>query len=86
MKGVVVLACHSQANCIIERGHKLILHALSKILDGGSTNWVQNLPAVLCADQSTVRALTGLTPYYLNYGNEPVFLIELGVPTWQILP
>ena len=29
---------------------------------------------------------TGLTPYYINCGSEPVLPIELGIPTWQILP
>ncbi len=70
---------------MIEHGHKPIVDVLSKMSDGGSTNWVQNLPAVLWADQSTVRTSTGLTPYYICCGSEPVFLIELEVPTWRIL-
>ena len=47
VKRVVVLAYHSQTNGMIERGHKLIIDALSKMLYGGSTNWACNLPAVL---------------------------------------
>ena len=50
VKRVVVSAYHPQANGMIERGHKPIVDALSKMSDGGSTNWVQNLPAVLWAD------------------------------------
>ena len=71
---------------MIERGHKPIVDALSKMSDGGSTNWVRNLPAVLWADRSTVRTSTGLTPYYISCGNEPVLPIELEIPTWRILP
>lgn len=71
---------------MIERGHKPIVDALSKISTGGSTNWVRNLPAVLQADRSTVRTSTGLTPYYIYCGSEPVLPIELEVPTQQILP
>ncbi len=41
--------------------------------------------AVLWVDQSTVRTSTGLTPYYINCGSEPVLPIELEIPTWQIL-
>ena len=52
----------------------------------GSTNWVRNLPAVLWADRLTVRTSTGLTPYYISCGNEPVLPIELEIPTWRILP
>ncbi len=82
---MVVSAYHPQAIGIIERGHKPIVDALSKMSDGGSTNWVQNLPAVLWEDQSTVRTSTSLTPYYICCGSEPVLPIELEVPTWQIL-
>ena len=53
--------------------------------DGGATNWVRNLPTVLWAHQSTVRTSTGLTPYYICCGNEPVLSIELEVPTWRML-
>ena len=81
IKRVVVSAYHPQANGMIERGHKPIVDALSKMSEGGRENWVRNLPAVLWADRSTVRTSTGLTPYYLNCGSEPVLPIELEVPT-----
>lgn len=55
VKRVVVSAYHPQTNGMIERGHKPIVDALSKISAGGSTNWVRNLPAVLWVDQSTVH-------------------------------
>ena len=71
---------------MIKRGHKPIVDALSKMSDGGSTNWVRNLPAVLWADGSTVRTFTGLTPYYIKCESEPVLPIELEISTWQILP
>lgn len=86
IKRVVVSAYHPQANGMIERGHKPVVDALSKMSDGGSTNWVRNLPAVLWADRSTVRTSTGLAPYYISCGNEPVLPIELEIPTWRILP
>ena len=44
------------------------------------------MPVVLWADRSTVRTSTDLTLYYINCRSEPVLLIELEVPTWQILP
>ena len=86
VRRVVVSAYHPQANGMIERGHKPIVDALSKMSAGGSTNWVRNLPAVLWADRSTVRSSTGFTPYYIYCGSEPVLPIELEVPTWRILP
>ena len=71
---------------MIERRHKPIVDALLKMSDGGSTNGVQNLPAALWVDRSTVRTSTGLTPYYISCGNEPVLLIKLKIPIWRILP
>ena len=55
VKKVVISAYHPQANGMIERGHKPIVDALSKISAGGSTNLIQNLPVFLWADRSTVR-------------------------------
>ena len=47
IKRVVVSAYHPQANGMVERGHRPIVNALSKMTDGGLGNWVQNLPIVL---------------------------------------
>ena len=86
IKNLVVSAYHPQANGMIERGHKSIIDALSKMSAGGSTYWVRNLPTVFWADRSTVRTSIGLIPDYISCGNELVLPIELEVPTWRILP
>ncbi len=85
VKRGMVSAYHPQANRMIERGHKPIVDALSKMSDGGCKNWVQNLPSVLWVDRSTVRTSTGLDPYYINCGSEPVLPIELEISTGRIL-
>ena len=86
IKRVVVSAYHPQANGMIERGHRPVVQALSKMTNGGMGKWVDNLPTVLWANRTTVRASTGNTPFYLNSGNEAVLPIELEIPTWRILP
>ena len=86
IRRVVVSGYHPQANGMVERGHKPIVDALSKMTNGGITNWVDNLPAVLWADRTTVRKSTGYTPFYLNCGYEAIMPIELEIPTWRILP
>lgn len=78
---MVILAYYPQANEIIEHNYKPIIVTFLKILDRGSTNWLQNLPAVLWVDQSSISMLTGLTPYYICYKNEPIFFIKLEVLT-----
>ena len=86
VKEVVVSAYHPKTNRMIERGHKPIVDALSKMSERGSTNWVRNLHTVLLADRSTVRTSTGLTPYYICCGSELVLPIELEISTWRVLP
>lgn len=55
------------------------------MLDGGSTNWVQNLPIIILVDQLTVRISISLTFYYICCNSKLAFPIEHEVPTWQIL-
>lgn len=50
IKKIVVSAYYSQANEMIERGHKLIVNTFLKMSAKESTNWDQNLPTVLWAD------------------------------------
>lgn len=71
---------------MIERKYKSIVDALSTMLDRGSTNWVQNLSAVLWADCSNIHIFTGLILYYISYRSKLVLLIKLEILTWQILP
>lgn len=78
IKKVIVSAYHPQANGMVERGHKPLSDALSKMSDEGK-GWVRHLPAVLWADRTTVKTTTGMTPYYLICGSEPVLPIELDV-------
>lgn len=48
-------------------------------------NFVQNRPAVLYADRSTIRTSTSLTLYYICCRSGFVLLIDLEFLTWQIL-
>ncbi len=71
---------------MIERGHKPILDAISKMSKGRPIHWVRNLPTVLLADRSTIRTFTGFNPYYICCGSKPLLPIELKILTWRILP
>ena len=82
---IVTSAYHPQANGMIERGHRPIVDALAKMSKNDS-DWPKNLAAVLWADRSTVKSTTGMTPYRMVVGQDPVLPIELKVPIWRILP
>ena len=86
IKRVLISPYHLQANGMIERDYKSIIDALSKMTAEELGNWVDNLPAVLWADRSTVRRFIGYISFYLLCGREPVLPIELNIPTWRILP
>lgn len=47
IKKVILLTYYLKTNNMIERRYKSIIDTLLKMLDEGSENWVQNLPAVL---------------------------------------
>jgi hypothetical protein len=86
IKRVQISIYYLQANGIIEKDHKLLINALSKIINREFRNWIDNLLAVLWTDRSTVRRSTGYIPFYLLYGKEPILPIKLKVPTWRIFP
>jgi hypothetical protein len=71
---------------MIEKGHKPLINALSKMINEGLKNWINNLPAVLWADRFTIKRSTGYIPFYLLYSREPVLPIKFKVPTWRIFP
>jgi hypothetical protein len=71
---------------MIERDYKLLINALSKIINKEFGNWINNLPTVLWTNRFTVRRSTGYTPFYLFYGREPILLIKFKIPIWRIFP
>jgi hypothetical protein len=71
---------------MIEKDHKPLINALSKITNKGLRNWVNNLPAILWANRSIIRRSTEHTPFYLLYDKEPILPIKLKIPTWRIFP
>lgn len=85
IKRIVTSAYHPQANGMIERGHRPIVDALSKMSEEGK-NWPNHFHAALWADRSTTHGPTGMTLFRMICGSEPVLPIELDIPTWRILP
>lgn len=85
IKRVLASAYHPQGNGMIERGHKPITDALSKMTSGGIQPWVPLLHAVLFADRVSTRVSTGQSPFYLSYGSEAILPVEMDISTWRIL-
>ena len=76
IKRMLTSAYHSQANGMVERGHRPIVDALAKIGEGRGEDWVAYLPAVLWADMSTTKTTTNATSYHIVCGQDSVLLLS----------
>ena len=72
---------YPQGNGQAEAVNKVIVSGFKKWLDDAKGRWVEELPHVLWAYQTTPRRSTGETPFSMSYGVEAVILIETGFLT-----
>ena len=47
-------------------------------------NWVEELPNVLWAYQTTLRRSTGETPFSMTYGTEAIILVEVSLSSSKV--
>ena len=86
IKKHTVTAYHTQANGVVERGHKQLVDGISKACSRRSpAKWPEYLNNVLWADGITVRKSTGFSPFELVYGRKCLLPIEIIFSTWQIM-
>jgi hypothetical protein len=83
---IVTAAYNPPAAGMIERGHDPIINALSKMTEGGETDWPRMLHLVLLADRTSVKRTTGRAPFELVYGEQCILPIEAKVGSWRTLP
>ena len=86
IRKITVTPYHTAANRVIERRHRLIADALSKLKacsDEPKEVWIDHLLAVLWPDRITLRRTTGYSPFRLMFGQDAVLLIELENLTWN---
>jgi hypothetical protein len=84
VKRVQISAYNSKANGAVERGHRSIVEALSK-MGGGGKRWRNNLAAVLLAERTSIHQPTGVSPFFLIYGREAILPYEVRYPVWRLL-
>nr|CAN79683.1 hypothetical protein VITISV_011289 [Vitis vinifera] len=72
---------YPQSNGQAEATNKTLITALKKRLEQAKGKWVEELPGVLWAYQTTPRRPTGNTPFALAYGMDAVIPTEIGLPT-----
>ncbi|KAK3007175.1 hypothetical protein RJ639_016567 [Escallonia herrerae] len=55
-----------------------------KKLDGAKGLWVDELPKILWAYNTTTRTFTGETPFNLSFGTEALIPVEVGLPSLRL--
>jgi transposase InsO family protein len=62
---------HPQSNARVECFHRDLKEILSKLVNNDSMEWYQQLPSALWSIRSSISGVTGYSPYFLLYGQEP---------------
>jgi hypothetical protein len=68
----------------VEATNKILMRTQKKKLQQKKGTWVEYVPEVLWSYRTTVRTLTGNTPFSLTYGTEAVIPTEIGSPNFRV--
>ena len=72
---------HPQANGQVEVTNRSLLKIIKTRLEGTKGIWLEELPSILWAYRTTVRAPTGERPFRLTYESEAIIQAEVGLIT-----
>ncbi|KAK3008785.1 hypothetical protein RJ639_014529 [Escallonia herrerae] len=75
---------HPQTNGQTEVTNHTLLQGIKKKLDGASGIWVDELPKILWASNTTSWTSTGETPFSLSFGMEALIPVEIGLPSLRL--
>lgn len=75
---------NSQANGIIERRHRDVREAIMKSSEGEESRWYSHAHAAFWAERVTIQQSTGLSPYFMVHGVEPIFPFDLAEATFLV--
>lgn len=83
---IKISAYNSQANGLVERRHYDVQEALIKAAEGNDRHWYKHAPAVFWAERITINKTTGLSPFYLAHGVEPLLPFDIAEATYLMPP
>ena len=78
-------AYHPQTNELVERGHDLVINALSKYCAHSKGDWPKYLSLALWADRVSVRESTGYSAFELLYGRDCLLPVKFTLESWNIV-
>ncbi len=76
---------HPEGNAPVEHSHDTLVSCLFKLTGDAKGHWPLYLHPVLFALRTTTSRSTGFSPFYLLYGQQPVFSFDAEDITWQTL-
>nr|GFC10754.1 reverse transcriptase domain-containing protein [Tanacetum cinerariifolium] len=85
IKQVNTAVAHPQANRLVERANKSLMHGLKSRLGRERVGWVDELPKILWAHRTMLKTSNGETPFSLTYESEAVIPADIGMPTYQTI-
>ena len=72
---------HAQTNGQVERINQTIICMIGKLEEDRKACWLEHLPELLLAYNTTCSAVTGYSPYYLLFGRRPRIPVDYLFPT-----
>ena len=72
---------HPQTNGLVERSHQTIMHMIGKLGEDKKANWPSHLAEIAHAYNATRSAVTGYSPHYLMFGQQPRLPVDFVFPT-----
>ena len=76
LKRARILPYNSKGNGKVEVAHKSVQRMLRAFIDDHKDNWDEILPTLEFAINTTKNKGTGVTPFYLHFGREPIMPID----------
>ncbi|KAK3024680.1 hypothetical protein RJ639_043202 [Escallonia herrerae] len=76
---------HPQTNGQTEVTNRTLLQGIKKKLNGAKGLWVDELPKILWAYNTTTRTSTGETPFSLSFGTDALIPVEIGLPSLRVV-
>ncbi|GJR81873.1 reverse transcriptase domain-containing protein [Tanacetum coccineum] len=85
IKQMNTAVAHPQANGLVERANKSLMHGLKARLGRERVGWVDELPNILWAHRTMLKTSNEETPFSLTYRSKAVIPAEIGMPTYRTI-